>query len=135
MWIRDADGGEVLELGDDEFVGGYAVKDFDDSSRKHKRITTDAPRVDSEYDESASLRRMNLRLVVEVQGSTQAELRARRGALLAAVEVPVWILDVDGTIQYQCAVSDSESPRYANPAALSREVTLTIPAHPSAYGY
>lgn len=136
MIIRDSAGVEVLELGDNAFVGGYLAKDYDEGDRTHRRVTTEAARVNSAFDVAVSLNRARLTLTVEIEGASHAEIRSRRNALLAAVEVMDWILDVGDGISWRCGVADSRSPRYKNaPATLSREVVLTIPAHPATYGY
>lgn len=135
MIVRDADGVQVLELGDDGYTGGYLARSLTDGARNFRRITVDAPLVDGEVDVAVALRRVRLTLVVGIEG-TLGEVRTRRAALLAAVEQPVWFLDVGDGIQWQCGYADSDTARFEDaPGTTDRVVTLTIPAMPSTYGY
>lgn len=135
MIVRDADGVQVLELGDEAYTGGYLARSLSDGRRTFKRVTAESPLVDGEIDVAVSLRRQWLRLVVAIEG-TASEVRARRQALLAAVEQAVWFLDLGDGIQWQCGYSDSDTARFEEaPQTTDREVALTIPAMPTSYGY
>lgn len=129
--LCDPDGVEVLEVGDDEFVNGVLVKDFDQGQRSWRRESAYSMFADGETDVAAALQRLRLVLTLEVEGESAADLRANRDAVLAAAEVPGWILDVGDGIQFRCEVADSVSPRRNGaPSTLSRELTLFIPAQP-----
>jgi hypothetical protein len=132
VFIRDPDGVEVLELGDNALVDGYAAVGYDEGSRSWRRITTYAARVNGEFDVATALGRSTLTLTVFIAGSDWSTIRTKHRALLAGVEVKDWLLDVDGSVVWRCEVADSTSPTPG--LAFNSEgrfVTLTIPAQPT----
>lgn len=134
MIVRDADGAAVLTLGDTAIVGGYLVTGYDEGQRRWRRTTTSSTRVDGEFDVASALGRALLTVEVFIEGDDWATIRTRHRALLDAVEVTRWVLDVDGSVQWLCERADSSSPipgRALN--AEGRFVTLSIPAQPG-YG-
>lgn len=135
MIVRDAALATVLTLGDSLLsTDGYLVTNYDEGSRAWRRITTSAPRVDGEFDVAAARGRAVLTLEVFIAGESWAEVRTRHRALLDAVEVQGWVLDVDGSVLWRCEVADSTSPTPGlGMNSPGRVVTLTIPAQPT-YG-
>jgi hypothetical protein len=129
--IADPESVTVLTLGDDESVGGYVVTAYDEGTRSWRRITTSSPRVDGEFDVASALGRTTLTLEVFISGTSWADIRTKHRALLAAVEVTGWILDVDGSVLWRCEKADSTSPTPGlGMNSDGRLVTLTIPAQP-----
>lgn len=132
--IRDSSLSAVLTLGDAAIVGGYVITDYDEGRRRHKRLTTSAPRVESQFDVASELDRVLLNLEVFIEGDDWSTIRTRHRALLAAVEVADWVLDMGDGVAWRCAKADSTSPIPGRALeAEGRFVTLEIPAHPT-YG-
>jgi hypothetical protein len=131
MIVANPAGTTVLTLGDSASVGGYLVTAYDEGSRSWRRVTTSSPRVDGEFDVASALGRTTLTLEVFISGTSWADIRTKHRALLAAVEVTGWILNVDGSVLWRCEKADSASPTPGlGMNSDGRLVTLTIPAQP-----
>jgi hypothetical protein len=131
MIVRDPDLVTVLTLGDTAPVGGYLVTGYDEGTRSWRRITTSSTRVDGEFDVASARGRQTITLEVFISGTSWADIRTKHRALLAAVEVTGWVLDVDGSVQWRCEKADSTSPTPGlGMNSLGRLVTLNIPAQP-----
>jgi hypothetical protein len=126
--VLDPAGAEVLVLGDNSIEGGYLVEVYDEGERTYRRVTTDSPFVHGSFEVAAALAGRTLTVVVLVTGPDWATISARTEALLEAVEVPKWRLEVAGKT-WVCEVADSSAP--VPPLGTNsswRRVTLTIPA-------
>lgn len=127
MRILSPAGAEVLVLGDNASVGGYAVEVYDEGERTWRRITTDSPFVHGTFPVAEALDGRGLTLSVVVTGPDWATITARVDDLLDAVEVPGWHLEVGGKT-WACRPADSTSP--VPPMGMNsswRRVTLTFP--------
>lgn len=127
MRILDAAGAEVLVIGDNAPVGGYVVDVYDEGERSWRRITTDSPFVHGDFEVSAALDGRSIIVSVVVTGPDWATITGRVAALLDAVEVPGWQLEVGGKT-WVCRPADSAAP--VPPMGMNsgyRRVTLTIP--------
>ena len=137
MIIRTAALASVLTLGDNALVGGYCVtRGYSEPPRTHRRLVNEAPRVDGGYEHARSLSKERITLPVLIVGSSIADARAKHHALLDAVEVDQWVLDVLGdstTVLWVCDAADTE-PAQLFSQGLQRLVTLSIPVQPAA-GY
>lgn len=138
MKIRDTDMNVVLTLGDNSVVDGYVAMDgFEEGQRGWRRLTVEAARVDGAYDVARARARQTITLPVYIEGADVADARAKHRALLDAVEVEQWVLDVAGdgtTAVFVCAAADEGAPVGLFEGGRKRIVTLSIPAQP-AYGF
>lgn len=128
MRVLDPAGAEVLVLGDNSIEGGYLVEVYDEGERMYRRVTTDSPFVHGSFEVAAALAGRTLTVVVLVTGPDWSTISARVDALLDAVEVDQWRLEV-GAVTWFCKVADSSAP--IPPLGTNsawRRVTLTIPA-------
>jgi hypothetical protein len=128
MIVRDPDGVEVLEIGDEEIsADGYVAEVYDEGERTWKRITADSPFVHGDFEVISSLAGRTLTLSVVATGSSWATITSRVDALLDAVEVPGWQLEVGG-VTWVCRPADSRAPlTEVGMNGNGRRVTLTFP--------
>jgi hypothetical protein len=125
--INNPAGTQVLELGDNGLVSGYVVSVYDEADRTWRRITTDSPFVHDVFPITETLDGRTLTLSVVVTGPDWATISTRVDALLDAVEVPGWQLEVGG-VTWVCRPADSSAPMPARGTnADFRRVTLTFP--------
>lgn len=127
MRILDPAGVEVLVVGDNAAVGGYIVDVYDEGDRSWRRIETDSPFVHGTFPITETLDGRSLILSVVVTGPDWATITGRVDALLDAVEVPGWRLEVGGKT-WVCRPAASSAP--LPPMGMNsdhRRVTLTFP--------
>jgi hypothetical protein len=125
--ILDPDGVEVLVIGDNAVVDSYVAEVYDEGERTWRRITTDSPFVHGTFPIIETLDGRGLALSVVVTGPDWATITARVDALLDAVEVPGWQLEVGGKT-WACRPADSTSPVPPMGTNSSwRRVSLTFP--------
>ncbi len=134
MIVRDSDGNSVLTLGDTNVVGGYMVTaDYSPAARGWSRIEVSATRVD--YERNVAVRRAKDRLTlpVYIEAASETAALALRTALLAAVEVSAWQLDVYGdasTLVWYCDAADLDTELRLD-SGKKLVLTFTVPAIPS----
>ncbi len=129
MKVLNPDGVTVeVEMGDERPVGGYLVTSYDEGSRTWRRQSTASPYVDGEFETAAALAGRVVTVSVFIQAANWAAVSVLHEALLDAVEVSGWWLEVNAGKTWLCRVADSASPMPpAGENSTWREVTLTIP--------
>ena len=128
MIVRTPAGVEVMEIGDDEVsADGYVGEVYDEGERTWRRVTAESPFVHGDFEVIASLAGRTMSLSVLAVGTDWATATAKVDALLDAVEVPGWQLEV-GSVTWVCRPADSRAPLTGlGMNATSRRVTLTFP--------
>ena len=128
--IHDTGGTLVLDLSE----GGYEVVTVVPSQRTWRRMTVTSPYVDGALETGAVLDAGTLELALRCIGSDFAEVATKHANLLAAVEVPSYLLviAVDGvTATYRARAADSTSTyTTAEITHAFRNVLLSIPVQP-----
>lgn len=127
MIVKDSSGTTVLTLGDTGVVGGYLVTNYEEGDRISDSQDVSGRFVDDDFEMHSRLKGIRLAVDVYIEGSDWADVKAKRDALLAAVEARRWQL-VIGSVTWKCRRANSSSPM---PAAgidsTWRHVSLSIP--------
>jgi len=89
--ILDSAGALVLDLTE---ANGYYLIEISTPDRTWRRITTTSPFVDGEHLVAAVLEGGMHGFICRIDGSSQAQINTRRQALVDAVEVWSWLLEV-----------------------------------------
>lgn len=127
MILCAPDGTPLLTLGDEAPVDGFLVTGYSEGARTFKRLTTESPFVDGDFELQSSLAGRINTLSIYIEGADWDEATAKHAEVLAIVEVPGWQLAIGGVV-WTCRPADSESPMPPKGNASDfREVTLTFP--------
>jgi len=100
----------VLDLTE---AGGYKLVEVSTPDRTWRRITVHSPHADGEFLVAAVLEGGMHGFVVIIEGSTQAIINTRRQALIDALEVWSWLLEVtigNSRSVWRATRSDSSFP-------------------------
>jgi hypothetical protein len=130
--IRSTAMADLLTLGDTGFVGGYVASEWARSRQGRNAIRVSAVRVDYDFEVASSRAGLAHTLVVHVEGTGEADARAKKDALLAIVEAGPWVLDVyeDSTTEvWLCDPVEVEPFEYLD--GIHWRLSLTIPARPA----
>lgn len=133
--VRCRTAGGVLTL--DLSSAGYEIVEdgVNPGERTWRRTTVTSPFVDGVYEVHSVLDGATAEVTVRCLGATWADVQARYAALLAAVEVPSWLLEieVDG-VSYAYRASRADSVAGLQTIEVEhafRTVSLSIPVQPT----
>lgn len=134
MIVRDSEGAAVLTLGDASPVGGYMVASgYDPGRRTWSRLTVSGTHVDYERETARRRSKQTLTFPVYIEADTETAALALRAALIEAVEVQSWRLDVYGdatTLVWYCDAADLDDEERLD-SGRKWLLTFAVPAIPS----
>jgi hypothetical protein len=117
-------------------ANGYQLVEVSTPDRAWRRITTHSPYADGEFPVAMVLEGGTHGLVVQVLGTTQAQIATRVQALVDAVEVWSWLLEVtigNSKSVWRATRADSSNPLDKFQAMAGQTtVTVTAPVQPTA---
>ena len=131
--LQDSGGGTVLTFNTDpKPAGGYELVAFDEAGQRRRRDVATSPYVDGAAEITSVRDELRVSLTVRIVGTSTADCRTKRDALLAAAEARRWglVVELDGTTdEYDCYAADWSATRpTAYLLSYRTEVTLDIPA-------
>ena len=130
--ILDSAGTLVLDLTE---AGGYDLVDLGVPDRTWRRVTTTSPFVDGEHLVAAVLEAGSHTMAYRVSGATWSQLQTRRQALVDAVEVWAWLLEVTiSGVRYvwRATRADTSGPIDKFQAMATQNIiTIKVPVQPT----